>query len=56
MTTGYYFIDSGTEFPGHPNPLRLLLTHPPFPTWMWVWRAIGIVGALTILVLGWRFG
>jgi hypothetical protein len=46
---GYYFIDGNGQ-----NPIRLLLTHPPFPIWAWVWRGVGIAASLTLLVLAWR--
>jgi hypothetical protein len=51
---GYYFIDSRGDFPDHANPVRLLLTHPPFPIWAWVWRGAGIAASLALLVLAWR--
>jgi len=49
---GYYFIDGAA--PMVPNPVRLLLTHPPFPLWLWIWRAIGVMVSLVLVGVIWR--
>jgi len=51
-STGYYFIDYGGLFPS-PMVIRLLLTHPPFPLWLWIWRAIGITLSIAIVGAAW---
>lgn len=50
---GYYFIDYGGLFPS-PQVVRLLLAHPPFPLWLWLWWAIGITASIGLLAAVWR--
>jgi len=50
---GYYFVDQQGTFPDNPGPVRLILTHPPFPTWLWIWRAIGITLSVAIVGAAW---